>query len=888
MPLIVGTQLGSHEITALLGKGGMGEVYRARDLKLKREVAIKILPEEFARDADRLSRFQREAEALASLNHPNVAAIYDIQEFGASRFIVLELVEGETLAERIQRGLIPLDEALRISADIAEALAAAHEKGIVHRDLKPANVKLTPDGKVKVLDFGLAKSASPSDVNAGLSNSPTLMSMAATNAGIILGTAAYMSPEQARGQTVDKRSDIWAFGVVVYEMLTGKSPFAGPTVSDTLALVLTKDPDLSEIPERVRLLVRRCMERDVQKRLRDIGDASILIEAAAIASAFGAPSAAAAPAKRVPMILGLAAAIGITTAAALAVVHFNEGREPLRTVQFEIQAEGVRANSLTVSPDGRFLTFDKQDPTTGRRTVHIRALDSLQTKTLPEPPSSRLTWSLDSRYVVFFSSGKLKRVAAEGGPVETLFDAGGVFSQAPVATRDGWLYRSGAGDVMQVPASGGAPTTFIPAAQALPMRLSGLHFLPDGRHFLFSANEAAIAGTSAGIFAASIEALGANWKASPPLAVTDETFFSFAPLLNDRQGYIFFMRDGALAAQRFDNEKLQVSGPAVTIAASVSDFAASRDVLAYRSGPLNQTQSQLRWFDRQGRQVGTLGQPGTAGGDVWLSRDGKTVFIDRAESGTSRALLGDTARGVFSRLTSTNATETAGALTPDGSVIFTVGAAGVLGDLYVLRSNSSTPELLAKSEFVKHPNDVSPDGKYLIYDVHGVQLQDLWILPLNAGNNAKPIPFLATAADETFGQFSPDGKWVAYRSTESGRPEVYVRAFQPDQSPASGAKKWLVSTAGGDKPRWSRDGKELYYVAPGGKMMATPVKTGAAFEPGIPVQLFEAQFSGYFPYDTGLDGRFLINTPLAPAQAPASNPAITVMLNWSSTLNKNN
>jgi Tol biopolymer transport system component len=270
-----------------------------------------------------------------------------------------------------------------------------------------------------------------------------------------------------------------------------------------------------------------------------------------------------------------------------------------------------------------------------------------------------------------------------------------------------------------------------------------------------------------------------------------------------------------------------------------------------------------------------------------LSRDGKTVLIDRAESGMSRVLLGDPARGVFTRLTSTNATETAGSLTPDGSVIFTVTGGGVAGDLYVMHPNSPTAELLAKSEYVKHPNDVSPDGKYLIYDEHGVQRQDLWILPLNAGNNTKPILFLATAADETFGQFSPDGKWVAYRSTESGRPEVYVREFQPDQTPAGGAKKWLVSTDGGDKPRWSRDGKELYYVAANGQMMATPVKTGATFEPRIPARLFDAQFSGYFPYDVSLDGQFLINTPLAPNQAPAPSP-ITVMLNWSSTINKNN
>jgi Tol biopolymer transport system component len=332
-----------------------------------------------------------------------------------------------------------------------------------------------------------------------------------------------------------------------------------------------------------------------------------------------------------------------------------------------------------------------------------------------------------------------------------------------------------------------------------------------------------------------------------------------------------------------DNDTLQSSGSPVTVATDLSDFAASRDVLAYRSGRNAGAISQLQWFDRRGSKLATLGEP-NAPGDVFLSRDGKTVMIDRLDSSVTRVWLGDTARGVFTRLTSAIGNETAGALTPDGGVVLTMTGSGSIGDLYIVRPNSATPELLTTSPQVKHPNDVSPDGKYLIYDEHGRQAQDLWILPLSAGGNAKPIPFLATSADETFGQFSPDGKWVAYMSTESGRPEVYVRAFLPDQNPAGGGRKWIVSTAGGNKPRWSRDGKELFYLAPDEKMMATPVKTGETFEPGIPVALFDVQVTGYFPYDVSPDGRFLINTAITSGQAATSS--INVIVNWSSILRR--
>jgi serine/threonine protein kinase len=368
---------------------------------------------------DRLLRFQREAALLASLNHPNIVAIYDIGEDGASRFIVLELVEGETLAERIERGPIPLDDALRIATSICEALEAAHEKGIVHRDLKPANVKLTPDGCVKVLDFGLAKTQDAASGNSALSNSPTLMTMAATNAGVILGTAAYMSPEQARGAVVDKRSDIWAFGIVLYEMLTGKSPFAAPTLSDTLALVLTKDPDVSAVPERVQPLLRRCLERDGRKRLRDIGDAAILLESTPATPIN--PAAAAMPSKRLSLVLGSIALVSTVAAVVFAFMYLNLPEEMPRLVQFQIPVQGALRPSLSVSPDGRYVAFQVQDAANGV-TTQIRGVDSLETRTLFDGPSSRLAWSPDSKSALFFSDRKLRQIDVGGGPVETILE----------------------------------------------------------------------------------------------------------------------------------------------------------------------------------------------------------------------------------------------------------------------------------------------------------------------------------------------------------------------------------------------------------------------------------------------------------------------------------
>jgi len=878
VPILPGKRLGPYEILSAIGAGGMGEVYRARDAKLGRDVALKVLPEAFARDAERMARFQREAKVLASLNHPNIASIYGMEDSGGTDALVMEMVEGPTLADRIRQGPIPTDEALRIAKQICEALEYAHERGIVHRDLKPANVKVTNDDAVKILDFGLAKALEGDGSSADVANSPTITHLA-TQVGVLLGTAAYMSPEQAKGKPVDRRADIWAFGCVLYEMLTGKMVFGGETVTDTLAAIIKEEPDWSQLPAgtpiRVRVLLQRCLQKDPKQRLRDIGDARILLEEPTASAENTRPAN-----KRLAIALGAIALASMIAAGVFAVLHFGERPNVARPVRFEIPAEGSVDPylSISVSPNGDYLAFLGVNANSVR-VFQIRALDSLQTQTIPnsEGAGFALAWSPDSSFLTFVAGQNIKRAAVAGGPAETLSDVGYQILTASWK-RDGTIFFAGSG-VTRIAESGGAPTTVVPAGSGI----LGLHFLPDEQHFLFSAGDASVPGTTLGIFAGSIDNMQsvAKWNTSTPLVTSDTVHFAFAPVGDASRGYLFFIRDGALVAQGFDTRKLEVVGPPVIIAENVVEFGASSDVLAYRTGNYRTT-TQLRWFDRHGKQTGTVGEAGNVG-DIWISRDGKTVLIDRVDSATNHVWLGDTARGVFSRLTSTSTNETAGSLAPDGTVVFTMSHPGVAGDLYAVRPNSSAPELLLKSEFLKHANDISPDGKYLIYDMHGTQRQDLYVLPLNIAG-AKPVPFLATPADETFGQFSPEGKWVAYTSDESGRREVYVRAFLPGQDPAAGARKWLVSTAGGSKPRWSRDGKELYYIAQDGKIMATPVRIGDTFEPGIPVPLFDVHTAGFFPYDVSADGRFLINTPVETAQATSA--PITVVLNWSAALKK--
>jgi Tol biopolymer transport system component/tRNA A-37 threonylcarbamoyl transferase component Bud32 len=872
--LSIGTRLGTVEVLAVIGRGGMGEVYRARDTKLKRDVAIKTLPDEFLHDADRLSRFQREAEVLASLNHPNIAAIYDLQEAEGSRFLVLELVEGETLADRIARGPIPIDEALQIAMSICEALQAAHEQGIVHRDLKPANIKITPDGKVKVLDFGLAKAMEHSPTTT-LSNSPTLLSAAASNAGVILGTAAYMSPEQASGKNVDKRSDLWAFGVVLLEMLTGRAVFEGETVSHVLAAVLTKEPDWNALPAKTsaptRRLLRRCLEKDRKRRMADAGDVRLEIEEGLTAPAtVGAGHIAHAGTNRrlwVAFLLSLFAALG------LALVYLREA-PPATLPETRLDVTTPPTDDLfsfAISPDGRRLVFAASKD--GKPQLWVRSLDSV----VPQPLAGTEDafypfWSPDSASVGFFANAKLKRVDIAGGAPRIITNAangrGGSWNRQGII-----IYSPGAAaPLFTVSATGGEPT----AVTHLETGETGHRFpqfLPDGHHFIYF-----VLGPQS-VYAGSLEG-------SPPKRIlSSDAAAVISPL-----GFVLFPRLTTLFEQAFDFGKLEIAGNPVALAEQLAydpavgapGYSAGSHVVTYRTGAAVVSR-QLTWLDRSGKVIGSVGPPDSTNlTNVSLSPDGKRVAVSRTSSGNSDVWLVDTSRGVPTRFTFDAASEAEPAWSPDGSkVVFQSNRSGGAFNLYAKASSGAGNEdLLLQSDQSKAPNSWTPDGRFLLFRSTDPKTgMDLWVLPL-AGDK-KPFPFLKTAFEERDGEFSPDGKWVAYQSNESGKYEIYVQPF-----PGPGGK-FQVSTNGGTQPRWNKNGKEIFYISLDSKMTAVAVKRSPdnqSLETGTLLTLFPVRIamgpSASFQkqqYDVSSDGlRFLVNLA---AEEGVTSP-ITLISNW--------
>jgi hypothetical protein len=889
--LAPGTRLGHFEITGPLGVGGMGEVYRATDTQLKRQVAIKVLPDAVANDSDRLARFQREAEVLASLNHPHIAQIHGLQKSDGKTALVMELVEGPTLADRLAetaaaktKGL-PLDEALHIARQIADALDAAHAQGIVHRDLKPANVKVRPDGMVKVLDFGLAKALAPAGAGAtaDVTQSPTITSPAMTHAGVILGTAAYMSPEQARGKPVDRRADIWAFGCVLYEMVTGRRPFEGDDITDTIVAVVSKEPDWSSVPPHVQRLLRACLEKDPRKRLRDVADGWRLLEDAPAATA-STPVAIARPPRRGAMLLiGTVVALLVAALAGLSWTHFRERPPVAKRVRFDVTApEGtIFAGPTAISPDGTRLLVSAA-PLGGVARLYVRSLDSGDTRPLPGTEGVQLGffWSPDGRFVAFPSTGTLKKVEIATGRVQIICSTPGTLAvRAGAWSSNGVILMGVVGvGLMRVPDGGGMP---VPVTKQTGGAHTSPTFLADQTHFLYT--KFAQSADELGIFIGALDVAPEQQESKPLLPSSVQSSVLYVQSPDGDGGYV--VHDGAesnaLIAVPFDGRTRTPRGDAVQIASDMTSGAnrpfsmSSNGVLAYRTGDSN-ILSTLVWTDRTGKPVGQLGEPDRYGGVV-VSRDGRLVVSQRINStGPNRALYIDVARNVFSLLTQGGSgNETPQALSPDGRVAFTA-ALRDSGDIYIKRAGGvEEPELLVHSGTNKHPNDWSADAAYVIYDDHHpAQRQDLWVVPVKGDRT--PIPFLVTPADETSAVFSPDGKWVAYSSDASGRREVYVRGFAPDQRPAAAVGQWQISPSGGDKPRWSRDGKEIFYIATDGKMTAVPVKVSTTFEPGVPVSLFETRVTGYFPYDIAPDGRFLLNT----LPAEAGRTQIAVVLNW--------
>ena len=863
----------------------MGQVFRARDTKLNRDVALKVLPDSFANDPDRLARFTREAQTLASLNHPNIAHIHGLEESGGIRALVMELVEGEDLSQRIARGAILLDEALPIAKQIADALESAHEQGIIHRDLKPANIKIKPDGSVKVLDFGLAKTMEPAaGSSTSPSMSPTITTPAMTQAGMILGTAAYMSPEQAKGRTVDKRSDLWAFGAVLYEMLTGTRAFPGEDVSEVLASVLAREPDWVRLPATLSpslaVFLRRCLHKNPRQRIGDVQAMRLALEGAfetAVPQTTTGPSGAASGG-RLAWMAALGVAAVVIALAIPAVRYLREAPSSPPETRVDIVTPPTDApTSFALSPDGRQIVFAASGD--GSSRLWLRSLATATVQPLAGTEGARHPfWSPDSRSVGFFAGDALKRLDLGSPTLHTLAQVnagtGGTWNG------DGVIVFAGSATgalLMRVSATGGAVAAMTRLG---PQQQShrGPHFLPDGRRFIFF-----VLGVpdTAGIYLGTLDG-------STPIRLTSAD----APGVYLPAGWLLWVRRGTLLAQQLDLSQATLVGNPTTLADGVAAGSSGNSpvsvsatgLVAYRTGGLNQR--QLMWFDRSGTARGTVGAPdGNNLRDPRVSPDGRRVVVQRTVQGNGDLWLLDGAR--MNRLTFDAAEEDRAVWSPDGTRIVFRSNRTSPADLYQkLTSGAGVDERLVASDQGKSPNSWSGDGRFLLY--HSVDPQtdtDFWILPMVG--DRKPSLFLKTPFREVWGRFSPDGRWVAYQSSESGRPEIYVRPFVPPgatrAAPLTAGGQWQVSTEGGAYPVWRPDGKELYYLNPAGAMMAAPITvTGTTLAPGAPVVLFPARVSGGgvdlqqgWQYDVAPDGRFLINTELESAAAP-----IALLMNW--------
>jgi Tol biopolymer transport system component len=879
----------------------MGEVYRARDTKLDREVAIKVLPEALAQHPDRLARFEREAKVLAALNHPNIATIYGLED----RAIVMELVEGPTLAERIRSGVLELKDALGIALAIASALEAAHDKGIVHRDLKPANIKAPDDGMVKVLDFGLATVAQGEVRAATGENSPTL-TMGATEAGIILGTAAYMSPEQAAGKPVDKRADIWSFGVVLWAMLTGSRLFqGGETVSDTLADVLRAEIDFTKLPastpQPIRQLLKRCLDRNVKTRLRDIGEARIVLANPAPSE----PAPEVTPPSRLGLVwLGVAAVL-LVALAILSLIHFREQPPPAEVIRFEIPPPEKAPFGIgppVLSPDGRRLAFVTATVPT---QIWVRSMGSLEARPLAgtEGGVGALFWSPDSQSIAFWTappSYKLKRAEISGGPAQVLCDT----PNSPAIgawNRDGVIIFHAVA-LSRVPAGGGGCTD-LTTLDASPAEASHRFpsFLPDGRHFLYLRRSTRHPEND-GIYVGSLDVK--PHQQSLKRLMESDSGAVYAPSQDSKSGYLLFLREGTLMARPFNPDRLEFGGDAVPIAEHVAMpinpvggyFSVSATgALAYRTGVSNGADLRLTWFDRRGNPVGTAPAPFmTAATNVGVSfsPDGGTVAFAHPDvpGGHQDIWLYEFARGTSTRFTFDPANDTAPVWSPDGKQIVFASERDGVGDLYRKASNNAgAEEPLFKSNERKTPSDWSRDGRFLLFQSVGPGSgPDIWYLPMTGANGvqagtARPEVYLKTQFAELNARFSPDGRYVAYTSDETGKPEVYVRPF-----PNAAGGKWMVSKEeGGRLPSWRRDGKEFFYeTLSGTRLMAVDVSLQPVFQArGVPKVLFDSP-PGPIAYDVSADGQRFIKLGV-PSENPNPSPSpITIVLNWQAGLKK--
>jgi serine/threonine protein kinase/Tol biopolymer transport system component len=890
MKLVTGTKLGPYEVVSPLGAGGMGEVYRARDTRLDRTVAVKILAQHLSSTSERRQRFDREARAISSLSHPHICSLYDVGQQDGIDYLVMEYIEGESLAERLEKGPLPLNQALSYAIQVADALDKAHRAGIVHRDLKPANIMLTRSG-AKLLDFGLAKLRANDDGGdfAGQSNLPT-EPVGFTGEGTIVGTFQYMAPEQLEAGQVDTRTDIFAFGAVLYEMITGRRAFTGKSRLSLIGAILKDEPPaLSTVqpmsPLALDHIVKTCLAKDPDERWQTARD--LMRELKWVGS--GSDAGTAVPVvirgknrERLGWIVAGVLLLALIASLPSAIAYLRQPPVDTRAVRLSIPTPSLTASgsAIAISPDGRRLAFMATD-SSGKGRLWIRPLDSLTAQPLQETDGATFPfWSPDSRFIGFFAGGRLKRIDVSGGPPQTLCDASS--GRGGTWNRDGVIVFAPdlSSALYRISAAGGesAPLTTLDQASESSHRWP--RFLPDGRHFLYLSRQ----GDRTGIYLGSLDSKGTR-------RILDTAFNAvYAP-----PGYLLFVREGALMAQPFDPGKLELTGEPFSVAGQVgldtrnssSLFTVSDNGVLVYEGSSEIANSQPAWYDRAGKQISTVGPPGSYL-SIGLSPEENSVAVERAEKGNFDIWLIDTARNTPTRFTFDPVWNRGPIWSPDASRIVFSSIRPILSDLYVKPASGSTNEqLLLKTGQSKMPTDWSSDGKLILYTESNSKGKiDIWVLPLDGDRT--PMPFLQDDFEKLSAKFSRDGKWVAYSSDESGQPQVYVRPF-----PGPGGK-YQVSNGGGSQPVWRRDGKELFYIGADGKLMALEVRLGSRFEAGDVKPLFDTHIvvssgvpSGVLAsrtnYAVSGDGqRFLINN-----FTETSAPPITVVLNWTADLKKN-
>jgi Tol biopolymer transport system component len=892
MSIPAGTKLGPYEILQPIGAGGMGEVYKANDTRLGRIVAIKIVPAHLSQKPEIKQRFEREAQTIAGLNHPHVCTLYDIGHQDGTDFLVMEFLEGETLAERLTKGTLPVHEALRYAIQISDALDKAHGLGVTHRDLKPGNIMLTKSG-AKLLDFGLAKFRVP-PIQPTDSALPTVPQDLTVH-GTLLGTVQYMAPEQIEGDEVDARTDIFAFGVILYEMITSKKAFIGKSQASLMGSILERHPPrISTIeplaPPALERVVEICLAKAPEDRWQTAHDVMLQLQwIAEGGSAVGLPAPIVHRRKNRERIAWLVAAVSAVAALALAVPYVWKTQEDIRTVRFPVFPTGSSIFAPTtaplapfpiISPDGRRLAFIAQEPG-DQPQIWVRPFDSMDAQPLAgtEGVQGLPFWSPDSRHIAFAANGRLQSIEFSGGPVQVIcsVDLGveGAWS------RDGTIifFRTGRGGgqggLHRVSDRGGEPVALTTPNTALNETSQSLpQFLPDGRHFLYLAQQPNT------VYVGSLDT-----KETKRLLSADSAAVYAPP------GYLLFVRQGTLLAQAFDAGRLVLNGEPIRVAEEVRSNVANgraafsisnNGTLVYRTGAFLTTQGQhVAWFDRSGKRDDSINQTGDSRTPS-LAPDGKRIAVMRVETATQTDLwIIDLVRGVNSKFTLGVASERDPVWSPDSNeIIFRANPTGIY-DLYRKPSTGiSTDELLWKSDQDKIPTSWSPDGRFLLFQTNDPKTRgDVWFLPLSG--ERKPEIFSKTPANEGFAHFSPDGHWVAYTSDESGTPQIYLQPFPPS------GQRIQVSASGGINSKWRRDGRELFFLAPmSRKLMAVEIKaSGSVIIPGVPQELFQVP-SVNNNYDVSADGqRFLFNVPTN-SDANSDSAPITVVLNWAAGLKK--